>query len=227
MVEDVPVSAIRRLMLASVCLAVAACNPVPAEDPALPLPAEGLHAVIKANGQMFDLKVTAVTGKEAVVEIRWDDQLVSLRQLYRGLYPISGSDNGFEFVNEFDQAAVDRLFPLAVGKDSAFEGLYRVVGSNVVGTSWVHIGVSGESTLKLKDGEYKVFVIDITTDLEIEGRSVNFSKVVHFSPELGLALKTTMTEGGMKFYSRILSVDHPEPAPQNDNERNRLGTMMI
>ncbi|MFQ5348662.1 MAG: hypothetical protein ACE5ED_12645, partial [Rhodothalassiaceae bacterium] len=96
-------------------LLLAACHVAEERATAYPLP-EGLRAMIAMGGQSYELEVVDVSGPLATFQYRWNDRLVSERTQYRGLYSLSGYDGALQFVNEFDTAAIDSLFPLAVGK---------------------------------------------------------------------------------------------------------------
>ncbi|RMD90786.1 MAG: hypothetical protein D6807_01100 [Alphaproteobacteria bacterium] len=202
-------------------LLLAACHVAEERRAPYPLP-EGLRAMIAMGGQSYELEVVDVSGPLATFQYRWNDRLVSERTQYRGLYSLSGYDGALQFVNEFDTAAIDSLFPLAVGKETSFAGTTTYPAGGMTGTLWVTMAVLEETTLPIREGEFEVFLIQVSTELTIDGRSKRVTRTLYYAPELGLPLKMDMSDGTAQSYWRITSLEMP-----SRGRRNRLGTVMI
>ena len=223
MERDVNGTSIRAIVFAVAFLA-AACSPTSDGPPDYQVD-KGLTAQINSDGQVFSMEVTRVDGPVATVVTRWEDQFVSERHFYRGLYAVAGSDRRTSFENSVDKTALDSLFPLDVGKEATIRGTYRVVRDRIVeGETYTVIAVRDLERMETKDAEHEVYVLDITTELTLLGRTTQYTKTVWYSPELGLVLKTVLSDGRLNFHSRVLSIERPENNPDN---RRRTGTVMI
>ena len=217
-------SAIRssmRVALLGLAFLLVACEAGEARLAAYPLP-EGLRAMIAMGGQSYELEVTDVSGPTATFQYHWNDRLVSERTQYRGLYSLSGYDGALQFINEFDTAAIDALFPLAVGKETSFAGTTTYPAGGMTGTLWVTMSVLEKTRLAIREGDFAVYLIRVTTELTIDGRSKRVTRVLYYAPELGLPLKMDMSDGSAHSYWRITSLEMP-----SRERRNRLGTVMI
>lgn len=212
----------RWLIVFMVISVVSACNDQRVDGQPYPLP-EGLRAQINMGGHSYELEVAEVEGRVATLQYFWQDQLVSERQQYRGLYSLAGFDGGVRFINEIDTDAIDGLFPLKVGREVSFGGVTHYDSTNMTGSLWVTLAVVDTAEVAIKDGRFEVFVIHVSTVLSIDGRNKSVTRVLYYSPDLGLPLKMDMSDGARRSYWRITSIDMP-PAR---GRRNRLGTVMI
>lgn len=210
-----------RQLIALFILLLAGCgDAAPGPEP-YPL-AVGLRAQISMNGGWYEMEVADVEGARATLLYRWQDQVIAERTQYRGLYALSGSDGGQSFVNDIDTTEIDSLFPLAIGKEAAFEGRSYYPTGGVSGGLMVHMKVVGEDRITLADSSHAVFLIRISSLIEIEGKSREVVRTLYYAPDIGLPLKMEMTDGEKSSWWRVTSLDHP-----GRSRRNRLGTVMI
>ncbi len=212
---------IMRIALTGLAFLLVACDAGEARLAAYPLP-EGLRAMIAMGGQSYELEVIDVSGPMATFQYHWNDRLVSERTQYRGLYSLSGYDGALQFVNEFDTAAIDALFPLAVGKETSFAGTTTYPAGGMTGTLWVTMAVLEKTRLAIREGEFAVYLVRVTTELTIDGRTKRVTRILYYAPALGLPLKMDMSDGNAHSYWRITSLEMP-----SRGRRNRLGTVMI
>lgn len=210
----------RTWILGIVVLWTAACG-APADQGGYPLP-EGLRASVNMAGQTFDLEVARVVGRRATLEYRFGDAVVSSRTQYRGLYSLSGYDGALEFVNHVDTEKIDSLFPLKVGKRTRFAGATEYLGGDITGEMDVSMAVRDRTSVTVGEGDYDVYVIDVITDLSIQGRTKSVKRRLFYAPSLGLPVKMDMAEGDTRSFWRIMSLELP-----HRGRRNRLGTVMI
>ncbi|GAB4129931.1 MAG: hypothetical protein Kow00104_15500 [Rhodothalassiaceae bacterium] len=183
---------------------------------------EGLRARISMNAGWYDLEVTEVDGARATLIWMFQGQPLSERTQYRGLYPVSGTDDGRAFVNDIDIAEIDSLFPLAIGKEAAFEGRSYYLPDGTDSRLFVHMEVTGTDRIALADAGYDVFLIRISTAVERDGARREFVRTLYYAPEIGLPLKMVMKDGEASSWWRVTSIETP-----GRSRRNRLGTVMI
>ena len=192
----------------------------------------GTRSVIQWHGQELIADITEIAGDIVTSEIRWHGDVMSSRDYYRGLYPVSGLENGYQFEVEYDEDAMQSLFPLAPGKSISFEGRLNVVSEGATQPIWVYITVTKEKFIKLPTGNQKVYVVDIVTEYTKDGSTRTKINQVYYSPELMMVLKSVMKEDGHQSYWRVTNVEQPKPgettprAPQSEKPR-RSGTVMI
>ncbi len=220
-------SATPYLFVVSLAVALAGCRPASETGFSGAVP-EGLQATVKADGYLFDLEVTQVEGMISTFVSRWGDKIVGKHKLYRGFYPFTGYEDGVDYSFEFDVKHVESLFPLSVSKEVSFEESYRD-GRGEEQTYWVTLEVAGEAEIYIQKKLFDVFVIDITTDLEVAGKHVRYQKRVWYSDKLGMSLKSHTKSGDRESYTRVMSVTMPEEGKENERpQRDRgLGTIMI
>jgi hypothetical protein len=214
------------LVLASAWLA-ASC--APADPAADPYPLEpGLRTTIKAFGNHYESEAVDVQNGYSSWKVRWGDHVVATYKIYKGIFPIFSRERGSEdfYHYEADMAAIDSLFPLAVGNEATLEGTYQDNMNEGAGKLWSHILVRKESEIMVKDHRLPVFLIDITIEKDIGGSSVRESRTLWYSPELGFSLKTEYRWGEKTYSVRVLSVELPEGGGAERPQRN-LGTVMI
>ena len=201
---------------------VSACGEQPDDGGFYALP-EGLRAQVYMEGQVFEMEVAAVAGQTAILQYFWQDRLVSERRQYRGLFSLSGYDGDIRFVSDVDTAAIERLFPLKIGNEVSFGGTFRYEASNFSGSLWVTMAVVDTDEVAIKDGRFDVFVVHVSTMLSVAGEVRSVTRVLYYSPELGLPLKMEMSDGMRRSYWRITALDMSPSRVR----RNRLGTVMI
>lgn len=213
-----------RTVAFTLAVIVASCSPAHDQPPTYQAD-EGLTGMINSDGQVFSIEVTKVDGPVATIVTRWEDQFVSERSFYRGIFAVAGSDRGVSFENSIDGSVLDSLFPLAIGKEATVRGTYRIERDTVTeGETYTVVAVRDTAYVETKDAKHEVFILDITTDLTLLGRTTQYTKTVWYSPELGLTLKTVLTDGRLNFHTRVLSLVRPE---NTQPRQNPTGTVMI
>lgn len=201
---------------------ISACSEQTEDGEPYSLP-EGLRAQINMGGQAFEMEVASVADRVATLQYFWQDRLVSERQQYRGLFSLSGHDGDIRFINDVDTAVIDSLFPLKVGHEVSFGGKTWYEAADYSGSLWVTIAVVDTAEVAIKDGRFDVFVLHVSTILSVAGEVRSVTRVIYYSPELGLPLKMEMSDGVRRSYWRITAIDMPPLRVR----RNRLGTVMI
>ncbi|WP_308911187.1 hypothetical protein [Pseudokordiimonas caeni] len=208
-------------------LALAACD-VPARPVAGPNAEVGTRALISRHGQELVSVITRVQDKLVTTEFQWRGELMASRNLYRGLYPVSGTEYGYQFELDFDDTLLERLFPLKVGNETSFGGNLKLIDKGNAIDVWVHMVVTAERTVDLPTGSYPVFVVEVTSRYGDGSDAKTKLNTLYFSPELSMVLKSVMREDGRQTYWRVVSIDkrggsvQPTPAQQRNS-----GTVMI
>ena len=213
---------VRWLAALFVIVILSACGEQAENGQTYSLP-EGLRAQINMGGQAYEMEVADVADRIATLHYFWQGRLVSERQQYRGLFSLSGHDGDVRFINDIDTSAIDALFPLKVGHEISFGGNTRYEATNFSGSLWVTIAVADKAEVAIKDGRFDVFVLHVSTVLSMAGETRTITRVLYYSPELGLPLKMEMSDGVRRSYWRITAID----MPPSRMRRNRLGTVMI
>lgn len=204
---------------------VGACAPAAAPVDGNPL-RPGLSATLKAFGNLYEVEVSEVHGGYSTWQLRWEDRVVTVYKLYRGLFPVFGREEESFYHNQVDVTLLDPLFPLEVGKEVSLEGLYQSSMTEGDGRLWLHIAVQGRDEISIKGRKLPVFLIDLNIERKNAAGSQWESRTLWYSPELGFSLKTEYRRGGETFTVRVLSVE----VPGNDGNpatRRNLGTVMI
>lgn len=219
------VSRMAGLMLA---LAVAACD-MPARTAGAPNAEVGTRALISRHGQELVAEITRVEDKLVTTDFQWRGELMASRNLYRGLYPVSGIEYGYQFELDFDANNLERLFPLQVGNETAFNGNLKLIDQGNAVDVWVHMVVRGETAVSLPTGSYPVYIVEVTSRYG-KGRDAKTKlNTLYFSPELSMVLKSVMHEDGRQTYWRVVSIDKRgggEP-PATPAQQRQSGTVMI
>lgn len=212
-----------RTILLMVALGLAGCGKDDAGDPPDAYPLQpGFAATIDMSGRVYELEVGAVDGARATLTYFWQGEPVSVRQDYRGLYALSGSDGRLAFVNEFDAARIDALFPLEPGKETAFAGRTLWTSAGVEGTLLVTMAVLGSDELIVSGKRHDVRVIRVLTEMTVNSRTRTISRLLYYAPALGLPLMVDTDDEGVNSRWRVIAIDPPDT-----RRGNRLGTVMI
>ncbi len=206
---------------------LAACDPI-AQAPSSPPAVVGTRAVIQRHRQEIYAEITAVTGKLVTTQMYIQGEPVAEFSAYRGLYPVSGREPQYQYEADFDEAILEQLFPLAVGKEVSFSGNIKRLDRGTAYNFWSHVSVVGEKTLSLSSGDRKVFVVDIVTETSSSSRTKRKTQTVYFDPELSMVLKSVQHEDGYKDYWFVISVERPgEGTNRTAPPQPRSGTVII
>ena len=217
---------IRLTLLASIMF-LAACGSQ--ETPAVcsTKAQQGTRAIIQRHGQELVAEVTKVDGCLATTEFHWQDELIAARDYYRGLYPVSGTEYGYQFELDFKDKVIDKLFPMAVGNEIAFDGNLKILNEGTALDVWVHMEVVKETSIKLPGGDHKVFVVDINTEYRRGDNVKRSNTMVYYAPELEMVLKSVTHEEGEQSYWRVMKIEQPGTEREDSRQRRRSGTVMI
>jgi hypothetical protein len=218
---------LKRAVSLIILILIAGCDSKEEADYTFPFE-PGVELKIKAFGHYYYSEVVKAEGPYVTWKLRWNDRVVSMRKDYKGLISVYVSELEQSFVNEFETASIDQLFPLAVGKDVSFKG-FRV--SKEDGTEvpfWVHMAVREESVIKVRDKAHNTFVIEVTTEYEKPDRTVTVTRTLWYAPELGFSLKSDYRSADEHFQMHVLSIITPEEEGLDEDRRRRtLGTVRI
>lgn len=206
-------------------LLAASCAPAASpvdENPLRP----GLRATLKAFGNLYQAEVSEVHGGYSTWKLLWEDRVVTVYKVYRGIFPVFGREGESFYHNQVDVTLIDQLFPLEVGKEVSLEGLYQSSKTEGDGRLWSHIVVQGKAEINIKGRKIPVFRIELSIERQGEKGSQWENRTLWYSPELGFSLKTEYQQGDEHFTVRILSVEIPGDQGSPPTPRN-LGTVMI
>ena len=210
-----------------ILILIAGCDSTEEADYTFPFE-PGLEIKVKAFGHYYYSEVVKAEGAYVTWKLRWNERVVSLRKVYKGLITVYESELERSFVNEFETASIDELFPLKVGKETSFKG-YRI--SKEDGTEipfWMHMVVRGEEVIKVRDQEHRTFVIEITKEYEKPDEIVTVTSTIWYAPELGFSLKSDYRSKDEHFQMHVLSIITPEEEdPEGARRRRTLGTVRI
>ncbi|MCJ9429816.1 hypothetical protein [Kordiimonas marina] len=217
-----------RLILICLTLGLAGCNPV-AKAPASPEAIVGTRALIKGYGQEMTAEIREVKGKLVTTEFQWQGGETAIRSYYRGLYAVSGRGKGYHWEADFDEAKLEPLFPLTVGKEVSFSGTSRDIDRGTSADFWTNLSVVDQKTIELPTGARKVFVVDIVTEYHKGNVVKRKTNTVYFDPKLSMVLKSVVHDGNYQRFWRVVSIDVPgdgkaRPSP---TQQRRAGTVMI
>lgn len=200
---------------------------LPGGDTADPPSMIGTKAVIQAHGNELLLEVKNITGNTVISEItNWAGEFVSKRHYYRGMYPIAGTEGTSQWELDFDVTKIDSLFPLEVGKMTSFGGTMIDITSNRSFPFWSRIKVKAQKPFLLPSGSETVYVLKISTEYDLNGRTKRSYETIYYAPALQLNLKGVMHEEASQRYWRIVSISPPDQAVTRP-KRPRSGTVMI
>lgn len=190
----------------------------------------GTRAKIKMHGQDVVAEVTEVTGRIVKTEFKdWRGSSIREVDLYRGLFPIGGIDQGLRYESQFDQNDLEPLFPLKVGKSVGVGGTINYIDGGESAEFWAHIEVVGEKNVELKRGPQLTFIVEIEWEFKWNGLMRRKTDTVYFDPEHSMILKSVIRGNNFQNYWVVVAVEEPEStrvAPASPTQR-RSGTVMI
>ena len=211
---------VKSSLLVLLTFLLAACGDGEVRYPLTP----GLSATVDINGTRHEMYVSKVDGRVAHVSFYQQGTLSNHRKYYRGLFVTEAIDKSFHWINDFDPATVEALFPLQVGGAVRFETSFRVLNQDVTGKMSVTMSVSGQSDLSVGGVSYPVYVIEIHQERRLRrGKTISLDRTAYYAPSLGLTLRTVDREGGRTYTTRVVKLERPRPP----GRRNTLGTMVI
>lgn len=190
----------------------------------------GTRAFIKMHGQDVVAEVTRIEDKLVTTEFRdWRGSVIREVSLYRGLFPVSGIDQGLRYETSIDDSALEDIFPIEVGKTTGVKGTMFYVDGGQSADFWTHIEVVGEKTIDLKGGPQRTLVIEIDWEFEWNGVTRRKKDTIYFDPERSMVLKSVVRAENYQNYWVVFSVEEPErpDAPTNRPQQRRSGTVMI
>ncbi len=219
---------VTRIMMISCLSMLVACD-LPERAPASPKTEVGTRAYVKGQGKEVIAQVTKVKGKLVTVEILLDGERVAIRDYYRGLVVVSGTESGVRYESEVNQAELETLFPLKVGNQVSLPGITLNVDRGTRTPFHISLQVVDETTLELLSGARRVFVVDMQSRFEKDGETINRSYRYYFDPEISMTLKTYIYLKDKEQVWRTVSIELPgerkiRPTPE---QRLRSGTVMI
>ncbi len=209
-------------------LLVTACDSVeriPAATGAL----VGTRANSKRHGQDVIAEITRVADKVVSTEFRdWRGDVIREVNLYRGFFPVSGTDQGLSYESNFDQSELENLFPLKPGKSIGVSGTMYYVDGGESADFYTHIEVVGEKTVDLKDGPRRTFVIQLEWEFSWNGNTRRKTDTLYFDAERSMVLKSVVRGQNFQNYWVVVSVDEPDnPDATPEPANRRSGTVMI
>jgi len=207
---------------------VAACDGVE-RVPAAPGALVGTQAYIKMHGQDVVAEVTQVIDKLVSIEFRdWNGRVIRDVNLYRGFFPVSGTDQGLSYESNFDASELESLFPLEPGKSIGVAGTMFYGDSGKSADFYTHVEVVGEKTVDLKDGPRRTFVLQLEWEFSWNGNTRKKTDTLYFDAERSMVLKSVVRGQNFQNYWVVVSVDEPDnlgAAPKPTNRRT--GTVLI
>jgi len=209
-------------------LLLAACSPN-AQVPTSASAIVGTKAIIKYHREELIAEVTEVVDKLVTTEFtNWDGELLFSRTEYRGLVPISGMEpGGGQWELDFDETALEALFPLQKGKTVSFQGNLKNIEQGTGYDLWGRLEVLGEKTLDLPGGKRKVMVVEFNRQGKLDGETKAATDIIYYDPQYSMTLKKVMRERGEQTYWRVISIDRPGNVSNTPTRQRRSGTVMI
>lgn len=189
----------------------------------------GTRANIKMHGQDVVAEVTKVVDKLVTTEFRdWRGGIIREINLYRGLFPVSGTDQGLRYESNFDYSELESLFPLAVGNNTGVSGTMYYVDGGESADFYTHVEVVGEKTVDLKDGPRRTFVVKLEWEFSWNGITRRKTDTLHFDAKRSMILKSVVRGEDFQNYWVVVSVDEPDnPGSPPEPRNRRSGTVMI
>lgn len=216
---------VRAIIALLSALLVASCAPAAAPSDENPLH-PGLRATLKAFGNIYTAEVSEVHGGYSTWKLLWEDRVVTVYKVYRGIFPVFGREGESFYHNQVDVTLLDPLFPLEVGNEVSLGGLFESNKTEGRAPLWAQVTVTGEAKISIKGREVPVFLIEVSIERQGDTGSHWENRTLWYSPELGFSLKTEYQQGDERFTVRVLSVDDPGDESGLPTRRN-LGTVMI
>ena len=163
-----------------------ACEP-PQEVASGPPLGIGTVAYVKIQGHHYRGEVTSVDGGYVVWSYTWKKTPVFKFKTYRGLMTVYSEEEGYKSYSKFDPAVLDEFLPIEVGRGTSLEGKQISEKEGVEFPFQVTITVREATTLKIKEDEFPVYVIDFSFVEEHPEGTKNYLKTVWYSSDMETA----------------------------------------
>lgn len=190
----------------------------------------GTRSYIKMHGQDMVSEVVEVLGRQVTTVFRdWRGAKVREVSLYRGLFPMGGSDQGLRYDMQFERDAIESLFPLEPQKSIGVSGKVHYIDAGESAEFWAHIEVVEEMTMSLKGGPRRAFVVEIEWEFDWNGIKRRKTDTLYFDAEKDLILKSVIRGENYQNYWVVIAVDEPDVPTSTPPQpiRRRAGTVSI
>jgi len=205
----------------------ASCEP-PQKETGMTSVAVGTVAYVKISGHHYKAEATDSEDGYVLWSYSWKKHPVFKFKSYRGMMTVYSEEEGFKSWSKFDKSIIDGLFPVEVGKEASLEGRYHSEKEGIDYPFWTTISVREETTLKVKENEYDVFVIDFSYFEEHPDGPKNYIKTIWYSADMETSLRTEYVMEDEVFSMRVVSLDEPDDLEDSDEDEPRgLGTVRL
>jgi|GEM_PF-5226865 len=189
---------------------------------------EGFRATMLSQAQNLEVEVTNVDGPLITLTTFWHGEQTGVRNLYRGVFAVSGGIDEGVFEMDFDTEIIDDLFPLKIGNTVDFTGNTLFVKSGEVLDTIVHIAVIEETKLIVDQENEPVFVLEVITEFVEKTTSELFHRTVYYSPKYGLILKQILKTETQSIYWHVTKIhDDGKSITRQPKPKRRSDTLLI
>ena len=206
---------------------LAGCDPPHGATSTPPL-SEGTVANVKILGHHYRGEVTSVHEGYVVWSYTWKKTPVFKFKSYRGLMTIYSEEEGYKYYTKFDPAVLDEFLPIKVGEETSLKGKQISEKKGIEFPFQVTISVRQQTTLKIKEVEFPVYVIDFSFVEEHPEGTKNYLKTIWYSAEMETALRTDYLMDGEIFSIEVISLNGPDEMEEmEESEPEGLGTVRL
>lgn len=200
---------------------LAACDVPTAEGPIADI---GTRAYIRRAGHDLIAEITDIRGNLVKTDFFWRDETIAERELYRGLYAVSGREYDQEFYLNYPEEELEAFFPLKLGAQLIFDAALTVTDQQELIDIQVTLTVKKKTKYWLGKENIEVFLVDIVTAYPGGGQPKR--NLVYYAPKLSMVLKSVFYEEGRSSFWKVDRVDRAsgEPTPRGPR---RSGSVMI
>jgi len=199
----------------------------PAAPPREAVP-EGTVFVIAADEAKYKSEATRVDAGFITWTYFWKNRVAGTSKSYRGLVFLSSEEENHRRWIELDLAAIDRIFPLAVGRAIAFTGEEHSEHEGLVFPVAGTMTVRARETMTLQDKTYEIYVIDLALTEKRPGGDRVFLKIMWYAADLEMPLRTDYVVDGRTHSMTVVDIIPPGGAdPEEDDEPRGLGTVRL
>ena len=203
-----------------------ACDPPAAEGPSLTVQ-PGTVAYYKISGHHYQAEVTQADEGYVLWEFSWKKTPVFKFKTYRGILSVFNEEEGFKTWSKFDTNLIDEFFPLEIGKEVALEGRHYTKGNEEGYAFFVTINVREKTEIAIKEEKFPVYIIEYSFIEENPDGTKTYTKTAWYSESLEVSLRSDFVMNNGTFSMRIVSLDDPEGADEEDNAPEGLGTTRL
>ena len=165
-----------------------------------------MQAIFRQAGREMLMEVTAVDGPILRTEVSSGTEILLLRDYYRGLLPVAGTDGGRAFSFDFDTRKLDALFPLAVDNTVSFSGKLNIEGADEAVEVVVQASVKGEKTFKLANDTFQVMVVEIEQIYRGAWGVRTRTDTFYHAPALSMNLKAVTRDNQYQTYWYVTDI---------------------